>query len=93
MDDLATMLEEDGDAHWFAWVRSACAQLQRGDDSGIDRLLAAYGGMGSLNDVVLANGYTDGVFAWKPGHIELNEKFCALRSKAWELATAFQQLR
>ena len=93
LDELASVLAGDGDTHWTEWVREARAQLLNDDGWGVDRLLAAYGGMGSLSDVVLANVYKDGVSAWKPGHIELNEKFAALRTKAWELATAIQRSR
>lgn len=47
--------------------------------------------MGSLNDVVHGQSYKDGDFEWKPGHVELNEKFTALSSKAWELADAIKR--
>ena len=58
----------------------------RGDDSGIQHVLGAYGGMGSVNDLVLGQGSDNGVFAWKPGAQKLNNRFAALRSRAWELA-------
>lgn len=91
LDELATILESDGDAHWGGWMRKARERLLNSDYSGIEYLLSAYGGMDSLNDVVLGQCYKDGVFTWKPGHIELNENFAALRSKAWELADAIKR--
>ena len=91
LDELASVLENDENPHWGGWMRKARAQLLNSDYSGIEYVLSAYGGMGSMNDVVLGQSYKDGVFEWEPGHIELNEKFTALSSKAWELAHAIKQ--
>lgn len=91
LDELASVLESDGNTHWGSWMQKARARLLNSDFSGIEYLLSAYGGMGSLNDVVLGQSYKDGVFEWKPGHVELNEKFTALSSKAWELADAIKR--
>lgn len=91
LDELATVLERDGNTHWGGWMRKARARLLNSDYSGIEYLLSAYGGMGSLNDVVLGQNYKDDVFEWKPGHIKLNEKFTALSSNAWELADAIKR--
>ncbi|MNP82658.1 hypothetical protein D3C76_1813750 [compost metagenome] len=60
------------------------------DFSGIEYLLSAYGGMGSLNDLILGQNYVDGTLSWKPGHVELNEKFIELRDKAEQLANAIK---
>ncbi|MEX3772939.1 hypothetical protein [Pseudomonas sp. MYb118] len=86
LDQLAAMLESDGNTHWSNWMRRARARLVGSDFSGIEYLLSAYGGMGSLNDLVLGQSHNNGVFTWKPGHVELNEKFMELSSKAWQLA-------
>ncbi|MEL4204831.1 hypothetical protein C9E85_16375 [Plesiomonas shigelloides] len=91
LDELASVLESDGNTHWGGWMQKARARLLNSDFSGIEYLLSAYGGMGSLNDVVLGQSYKNGVFEWKPGHVELNEKFTALSSKAWELADAIKR--
>lgn len=86
LDELAQVLESDGARHWCSWMRSAAVKLKNGDLSGVDYLLRAYGGMGSLNDLILGQTTHNGAFAWKPGHLELNERFELLRSKAWQLA-------
>lgn len=91
LDELASVLESDGNNHWGGWMRKARSRLLNSDFSGIEYLLSAYGGMGSLNDVVLGQSYKDGVFEWKPGYVELNEKFTALSSKAWKLADAIKR--
>jgi hypothetical protein len=91
LEELASVLESDGNTHWGGWMRRTRARLLNSDYSGIEYLLSAYGGMGSINDVVLGQSYKDGVFAWKPGHVELNEKFTLLSNKAWVLADAIKR--
>ncbi|MFL1524684.1 DUF6966 domain-containing protein [Pseudomonas sp. O230] len=90
LDQLATLLESDGDTHWRFWMSKARALLLGSDYSGIEYLLSAYGGMGSLNDLILGQSYNDGVLSWKPGYVELNEKLVELRNKAEQLANAIK---
>lgn len=91
LDELAAILERDGERHWRTWMLQAKARLEQSDYAGIEYLLGAYGGMGSLNDLVLGQTLANGRFAWKAGHIELNERLGVLRSKAWELAQAIKR--
>lgn len=91
LDQLAIVLESDGDTHWRFWMRRARALLLDSDYSGIEYLLSAFGGMGSLNDLILGQNYVGGVFSWKPGHVELNEKFIELRDNAERLANAIKR--
>jgi len=85
-EELARLLESEGDHHWCLWMRTAAHRLGDGDGSGVEYLLRAHGGMGSINDLVLGQTSRDGKFAWKPGYIALNERFDSLRAKAWQLA-------
>ena len=86
LGELAALLESDGDRHWSVWMLRAKSRLEELDYSGVEYLLSAYGGMGSFNDLILGQTQSSGQFAWKPGHIELNERLDKLRSGAWELA-------
>jgi hypothetical protein len=86
LEELVDLLESDGCSHWSEWMQRARTRLVSSDFSGIDYLLGAYGGMGSFNDLILGQTSVDGAFAWKPGHESLNERFSALRTKAFELA-------
>lgn len=86
LSNLVVVLEADGNEQWSQWIKDAFARISGDDYSGIEKLLGAYGGMGSLNDLVLGQVYANGEFSWKPGHVALNEQFSALRSRAWELA-------
>lgn len=91
LDRLAVVLESDGATHWSQWMRKARGHLLNADYYGIEYLLSAYGGMGSFNDLVLGQRCVDGVFAWEPGHVELNEKFDSLRGEAATLANAIKR--
>lgn len=93
LDQLVTVLENDGDAHWNAWMRKAQTPLVGSDYAGITYLLSAYGGMSSFNDVVLGRRYDKGVFSWEPGHLALNEKIDKLRNEAAQLAEEIQGLQ
>ncbi len=91
LEQLATVLESDGDTHWSLWVRKARARLLDSDYSGITSLLSAYGGMSSFNDLILGQSYDGGAFSWKPGHVELNKRFDKLRNDAAQLADAIKR--
>ena len=57
--DAVRLLEGVGEEHWAAWLRDDLGRLGRGDGSAIGHLLGAYGGMGSINDVLISpdNGH------------------------------------
>ncbi len=93
LGDLATLLESDGEEHWRSWMLRARARLEDSDYSGIEHLLAAYGGMGSFNDLVLGQTFENGRFTWERECNDLNERLCSLRSRAWELAEAIKRSR
>jgi hypothetical protein len=86
LGQLADVLEEDVETHWRPVIFEARARLEASDYSGIEHLLATYGGMGSFNDLVLGQSHANGVSAWKSGHKEINERLGALRTAAWKLA-------
>ena len=91
LEELAILLESDGDNHWSRWMRKAKTLLQASDYSGITYLRSAYGGMGSFNDLILGQSSVDGVFSWKPGYKELNDRLEELRNKASQLGTEIQR--
>jgi hypothetical protein len=51
MANLVVQLRSLKDAHWAEWVERERQRIEIGDAYGIGRFLAAFGGMGSLNDV------------------------------------------
>jgi hypothetical protein len=60
LDDAAALLVEHGEQGWAAWLEGDRRRIAQGDLAGLDHLLAAFGGMGSLNDLVFdpRNGNT-----------------------------------
>lgn len=68
----------DHDDFWAANVRRAADEIAKSDAHGLQRFLGLFGGMGSLNDLVL---YHDGV----PLAGE-NVQLASLTRKAWRLA-------
>ena len=57
--EAVRILEGVGEEHWAAWLRGDLGRLRRGDRYAIEHLLGAYGGMGSINDVLISphNGH------------------------------------
>ena len=79
LDRLIVILNDDENYHWANWMAQALARINDSDFGGIEKVLAAYGGMGSFNDIHLTKITNS------------NEQFSILQSRAWELATAIKQ--
>lgn len=78
LEAMTTLLKLHGDDGWAEQIERCRSSIAQSDYYGVDRLLRLYGGMGSLNDVILQSG------GLAPA--EDNERFDALRSDAWEQA-------
>jgi hypothetical protein len=91
LGEIAALLESDGETQWRSWALRAKQTLLRGDYAGIEHVLGVYAGMGSLNDLVLGYKFENGVSARKPDAEQLNDRFNALRTRAWELAQEIKQ--
>ncbi len=78
LDEFGVVLRELDQAHWAGWVTESARRCRQGDFSGISHLLSAYGGMGSLNDILpeLVGEQPD----------ERVKRARQLRSEAWVLA-------
>lgn len=54
LESLSELLREVGDeAHWVNWFERDANCLRMGDFYGIEHFLRAFGGMGSISDLVL----------------------------------------
>lgn len=53
LDQAEALLLRYGQVQWADWLRKDARLIRALDFYGIEHLLAAYGGMGSFNDVVL----------------------------------------
>jgi hypothetical protein len=82
---LVALLREYGEPAWAEWLDRDRQRIRRGDAYGLERLLGAFGGMGSLNGLLLhpANGHPVA-----PDRIDLvNNQLQALRGRCWRLTT------
>jgi hypothetical protein len=83
LDSLSDLLARYDEHQWARWIKTD-RQCIAGDVSGIDHLLRAYGGMGSLNDLVIMpiNGHKV-----DPGDVDaVNARLSHLRSQAYAAA-------
>ena len=53
--ELLPLLEAEENKVWHAWFDQALKALESSDAYGCKKILDAYGGMGSFNDVILDN--------------------------------------
>ena len=51
LDSLIEMLIGQNEMHWAKWMDDARKEIKNSDLHGIERILSAYGGMGSINDI------------------------------------------
>jgi hypothetical protein len=51
--EASALLRRFGEDRWATWLDTDAARIERGDKYGLDGLLTAFGGMGSLNDLVI----------------------------------------
>lgn len=58
-DEVVVLLRRHGADRWAAWLEADAVRIRHGDPAGVDHLLGAFGGMGSLNDLLLhpVNGH------------------------------------
>jgi hypothetical protein len=52
MDQLVTLLRRQGEEHWADWVEADAVAVRARDGWGLEHFLAAFGGAGSLYDLV-----------------------------------------
>lgn len=78
MRELESLLEQNGEDFWSIKVKRAADTVAHSDAYGLTQFLGLFGGMGSLNDLVLHKG-------GQPLEVE-NERLDTLRSHAWGLA-------
>jgi hypothetical protein len=88
LDELANLLRDHGETHWLGWVTTCRTELAAHDAAAFDHLLGAYGGMGSLNDLLILGGNGHAV---DPGEESaVNVRLDELRTVIWDNATALR---
>lgn len=91
MEDLRVLLERHGARRWAAWIRKDVAAIRRGEGRGVDHFLSAFGGMGSLNDLIICpeNGHRIA----RDDVERVNRRLAEARSRAHALASALGRRR
>lgn len=59
LEEAEALLRKHGIAHWADWLKKDTGFLRNLDFYGIEHLLSAFGGMGSLNDLGFAEPSND----------------------------------
>jgi hypothetical protein len=74
--EVEIKLREHNETHWATQIAGCLASVERSDAYGLQRFLSLFGGMGSLNDVLLV---ADGRLLH-----EENDRLRALLSRAYD---------
>jgi len=86
LDELTALLRSHGEEHWSYWLERDAELIRHGDRGGVEHLLSAYGGMGSLNDIYLCPENGSRILARDVGTV--NQQLQGLLSEAFRLASA-----
>jgi hypothetical protein len=91
MDELTTLLRDQGEEHWAEWVEADARAVRARDGWGLEHFLAAFGGSGSLMDLVFhpmngnASTESDGRAATDRLHELLDEAYPMAQDLARDL--------
>ena len=83
LKELIAFLEKESQGHWREWFTRCLSMIENSDHQGIERVLGAYGGMGSFNDLVLTKKLENGNYSMQP---EANNYLDNLRTSISEKA-------
>ncbi|MBL8523403.1 MAG: hypothetical protein JNN20_06930 [Betaproteobacteria bacterium] len=53
IEGAQALLAKHGEKHWASWLEQDARRIQNLDLYGVEHVLSAFGGMGSINDLVL----------------------------------------
>lgn len=88
LQEAAALFRKHEIAHWAAWLEKDALLIQKSDFYGVQHLLSAYGGMGSLNDIGLAE-----VDPKKPGLLRIHPDDARLQELLPEIYSAAQKIQ
>jgi hypothetical protein len=88
LDETTILLRDHGETRWLSWATRCRNELETYDAAAFDHVLDAFGGMGSLNDLLIltANGH---VVRPDQEH-SVNDRLSHLRHVIWDDATALR---
>jgi hypothetical protein len=85
LNETVALLREHSEEHWASWLAADRERIAGGDRYALDHLLSAFGGMGSLNDLVLQR--PDATQPFSDDLRSANERLWDLRDAIWHSAT------
>jgi hypothetical protein len=88
LNEIADLLRKHGESHWLRWATTCRTELDTHDAAAFDHVLGAFGGMGSLNDLLIlgANGHAVG----PEEESIVNDRLADLRTAIWDDATVLR---
>jgi hypothetical protein len=92
LDEIVVLLEQSGEEFWRRRLIEVQSQIKSGErEEAINKLLSAYGGMGSLNDVVIRTHVGHGFDRRADYDKDGDQRFAELKEKAYELAKLIRE--
>jgi hypothetical protein len=94
MEQTVSLLRAHGEDHWADWVEADAAAVRQRDAWGLEHFLAAFGGGGSLLDLIFhpvngnASSAEDGRAATEQLHELLDEAYVIAQDMAYDERTA-----
>lgn len=89
LSEAATLLRDHGETHWLTWATTCCRELRTYDAAAFDHVLGAFGGMGSLNDLLILR--FNGHLVEPEQESAVNHRLSGLRTAIWSDATALRK--
>ncbi len=85
LEQQIQLLRSHGVDYWADWLEEALERCRRFDTYGLTRILGAYGGMGSLSDLIICvyNGHR----IEREDEEEVNKRFMELHGQIYGLAS------
>ncbi|HEY0994660.1 MAG TPA: hypothetical protein VGD77_01595 [Gemmatimonadaceae bacterium] len=89
IESAAFLLRSCNENHWGSWLAKDAALIRASDFGGVEHFLNAFGGMGSINDLIISpiNGHQVGSNEVDRANSELR----SMLSKAYNLAGKLQK--
>jgi len=84
LSSAISILQKHGEKHWASWLDKDKNLLEKSDYYGIEHLLSAFGGMGSLNDLYICKENGHDIESNQISAV--NEKILKLNNKIFEIA-------
>jgi hypothetical protein len=89
LDELAALLADHSEPQWAAWIANDRDKILRGDGYGVIHVLTAFGGMGSLSDLVFDP--LNGNVGVHENAGAVNDRFQALKDDVLVLASRLRR--